>query len=286
MPDKIEIHVKYLKVITGGDGNDYDDAGEIGYEVRLNNVVILHRWGNEIQSVANNTNIWIDKRFETTEPSAALYWHVWDVDTFADDDAGNRTLTYATPNLPQGEIRDRMSGDGVDVELVYEVNFIPDVIFGPGTNVPQKRTSANLRGVVLYEHWFQNRRDQGAGIGLVRKPASQVFGPGFYNLPVPIAPSGEGPLGNIDNLLFPQIQPNMTSSVRVGTGFHAIVYTEFDRQGQSLRIDETIDEMPTAPLHPIFNWNDRIKSIEVFPQLFVPRRRVIDELVGGRLVPR
>jgi hypothetical protein len=272
MPDKIEIHVKYLKVITGGDGNDYDDAGQIGYEVRLNNVVILHRWGNEIQSVANNTIIWIDKHFETTESSAALYWHVWDVDKFADDDAGNRTLTYATPNLPQGEIRDRMSGDGVDVELVYEVNFIPDVIFGHGTNAPLKRTSANLRGVVLYEHWFQNRRNQEVGIRAER-PASQVFGPGFYNLPAPIIGGDEGPLGDIGRYWFPQIQPNMASSVRVGTGFHAIVYTEFDREGQSLRIDETIDEMPTAPLHPIFNWNDRIKSIEVFPQLFVRRRR-------------
>jgi Tectonin domain len=120
MAEFLEINFKKIDVIQGGDGSD---NGEIGFDIRVNGQVILHRWGDEIKTVSNGGSIPLN--FKTKVFSdATIHWHAWDVDTFSDDDAGQITETFKLSEIDAvGTIRfTSLVRSGVSLKLEYGVS--------------------------------------------------------------------------------------------------------------------------------------------------------------------
>jgi hypothetical protein len=264
MAEFIEITFKEIRV---GDGGDSSGNGEIGFEIRLNDVAILHRWGNEIVTVGNNASIplnHVSKIYGNGgEPHAKVYWHAWDVDTVSDDDAGNNTQNFSLADISNPQfINDRLHPiktflgspiDSIDLTLVYEVTKGADITsFG---RVRRPKVVNGLTGVRLFE-----ARNFGKDVPPLTLfgPSRQTFSVGFHNLPENSEPLG-GVVGGVPDSISQRfvIQPGVTKSVLVGQGFTASAYSELNGGGEKLSITENLIDMPAG-------WNDRIKSIEVY----------------------
>ena len=248
--DTFTVKFEYFDIDLGGDGR----GGDIGFEIRLNNVVVAHRWGNEIEFVPNHSTVQIQlSQNIASSDTVEVFCHVWDTDRWGDDDAGSfRTTHRKTDDFGQNgkKFSQRLTNSGMDVTLNYRVSFSPDVPRFPDGPSVALDTTKGLRGVIVYtEPNFKKLFASAA-------TTSQFFGAGSYILPRP------------EEFIFkryfissgPGVPPSSISSIRVGAGFFLRGFLDIGGTGQFIEVNQNTAALPS-------DWDNKINLIEVLPVL-------------------
>jgi hypothetical protein len=202
----IFVHLEELQILNAGDPGD--GWGEIGFEIRINNVIVAHRWGYEIAPIKDGQTIPLEISHAVSgdDPKtlkAVIDWRVWDVDDISDDMASERVVfTFQKPptrpkgddveylEVPFGRVVRRkttyvngpvipIDRTELDVALVMSVTSQQPFVVGEPAPVLTRKTTSKLIGAIFYDYPLNNRN-----VFLERfDRTSQHFGVGSYNLP-------------------------------------------------------------------------------------------------------
>lgn len=247
--------VKFTTIEVHDDGDNWPNgAGEIYFGLAVNSVIVASRTRDNPYEIDSGNSIPINQETRIEIPQNASFtvsgW-VNEQDSglsWDDDNAGEFKETYINAN-PLSTIRSkRLTGDGVDVTVHWEIETVPD-LFGGGEPIPPN-TEPNLKGVIVYEDWKFNSESDRTGPAILRV-RSQRFGVGEYNLAFEPEFQIGGGWGKLMG-----VRPDSISSLKVGSGYYVELFDQRDWVGNKLEISENTPILQA-------DWNDRTKSMIV-----------------------